>query len=195
MAKSKTETILLNKPEYDSNWIKFATELIDEYDYYEKFLVPYSANQLEIILKAEKYNKAKSETEKSIDITSLLYANLNATQMELRFTALKFGVPTEDVIKMINKSIPYATSNYIVQAYLDGKGDELNKYIDYNNIKYDTDQIYEIYAGLHNNVDISIYADPDISAETMGIIRHALEVGVESVKYNKETKKITIIVE
>lgn len=195
MTKSKTETILLNKPEYDSNWIKFATELIDEYDYYEKFLASYSANQLEVILKAEKYNKAKSETEKGIDITSLLYANLNATQMELRFTALKFGVPTEDVIKMINESIPYATSNYIVQAYLDGKGDELNKYIDYNNIKYDTEQIYEIYAGLHNNVDISIYADTDISAETMGIIRHALEVGVKSVKYNKETKKITIITE
>ena len=55
-------------------------------------------------------------------------------------------------------------------------GYDLTEYID-----YETDQLYEIFAGTQTKIDYKIYANKDIPAESMGVIRHALEVGMNVI--------------
>lgn len=178
--EKKVETELLRNPKYSSQWITSAAELIANYDYGREYLERYSADQLESILKAEKYNSSN----KKIDIIVMLNPLLNSTQMELIYAALCNDVPIDIITKAINKDIPYSVSNYVVQAWLDGA--DMIKYID-----YDPDQVYEIYAGIHNGVDINKYDNKLISAELMGIIRHALECNFNAI-YNFDTNEILI---
>ena len=86
---------------------------------------------------------------------------------------------------MISKDIPYAVSNYAVQGTIEDK--DMLKYVH----GYDPDQVYEIYAGLHNGLDVSDYDDASISSNIMGLIRHAKELGL-SVNFDSDKKEIII---
>lgn len=178
------ESKLLKNPMYGSTWIDLAVKILTGSNMLsESKLAEFDAEQLDIINAAIEYNKKNED--KPIDITILCDPKLNATQMRLIFAGQQNGVPDDILKNIVNPETPYATSNYILQALIDG----------YNMLKYvkgyDNDQVYEIYAGLHNKLDIGIYDNPNIDAKTMGIIRHALEVG-KKVEYDIETKKITI---
>ena len=54
----------------------------------------------------------------------------------------------------------------------------------YINAGYDRDQFYEIFCGLHNKVDVSVYAIPTIPAKVMGLMRHGLEIGYDAATYS-----------
>ena len=43
---------------------------------------------------------------------------------------------------------------------------------------YDSDQVYEIFAGIKSNVAYRRYCDPAMKSEKMGLIRHALQLGL-----------------
>ena len=78
--------------------------------------------------------------------------------------------------------------NYAAQAMIDGF------YIakEFNIQEFNIDQIYEIVAGYHSQIDYNIYANPVIPAEHMSVIRHGLEVGY-NVGYDLETRDITFV--
>ena len=168
---------LLNKAELSSKWINYAKDLILKYDYNIDDLFKYNTEQLEILCKIngdEKYisNIHISDiTEKNKFILETFYCELNATQMELLYTAIIHGLDYNKACSIVKPNIPYIKLNYILQAMIDGY--DLLEYID-----YEADQLYEIFAATQTKVDYKIYANKNISAEKMGIIRHALELGL-----------------
>ena len=107
-------------------------------------------------------------------ILETFYSGLNATQMELLYTAVINGLDFNKACSIVKPDIPYIKLNYILQAMIDGY--DLTEYID-----YETDQLYEIFAGTQTKIDYKIYANKDIPAESMGVIRHALEVGMNVI--------------
>lgn len=180
------ETRLLENPKYGSTWIELAVKILTGSNMLsEAKLAEFDAEQLDIINAAIEYNKKNED--KPIDITVLCDSKLNATQMKLIFAGQQNGIPDEALKTIVNAETPYATSNYVLQALIDGY--DMIKYLK----GYDHDQVYEIYAGLHNKIDVSSYDDPSIDATTMGIIRHGLEVG-KKVEYDAEAGKITVTV-
>ena len=168
---------LLNKAELSSKWINYAKDLILKYDYNIDDLFKYNTEQLEILCKIngdEKYTSnihISDITEKNKFILETFYCELNATQMELLYTAIIHGLDYNKACSIVKPNIPYIKLNYILQAMIDGY--DLLEYID-----YEVDQLYEIFAATQTKVDYKIYANKNISAEKMGIIRHALELGL-----------------
>lgn len=180
------ETRLLQNPKYGSTWIDLAVKILTGSNMLsESKLAEFDAEQLDIINAAIEYNKKNED--KPIDITVICDKNLNATQMRLIFAGQQNNVPDNVLKTIVNSDTPYATSNYVLQALIDGY--DMLKYLK----GYDNDQVYEIYAGLHNKIDVSKYDNASIDAGTMGIIRHCLEVG-KDVDYDAEAGKITVIV-
>ena len=158
------EEYLIKNPKYDSDWIRVAAQILSITDKYtDHDLAKYNSNQLSHILTIVKDN---------IDIA--LSADLNATQMQLIITAIKNNINPEYVNILNTPDIPYAVSNYIVLGLSEGF-DDMISYID-----YDPDQVYEIYCGYKNNVDVSKYNLHDIPAKDMALIRHALEIGKDA---------------
>lgn len=185
----KYESSLLANPKYSSNWISIAAKILGEFDDVVSLtsLTDFDAEQLEVIYELEKYirDNLSSFTDSGYSLRTRFSSSYNATQLRLILTSYVKNVPTEIIDLFISPDIPYAKSNYLIQAYIDGS--DMRDYIDFNH-----EQIYELYAGIVNGVDITVYNKKDIPAEKMGIIRHALEVGC-TVEYNNETKTITIV--
>lgn len=171
------ENELLNNPDYSSSWINQAAKIMAEFDKDEAFLKPFNTEQLDVIYDALKY--INNNGSGYIDINDIANPAFNATQMSLVLTGYIRDIPIEILAKFISPNIPYAKSNYLVQAYIDGFN-----MTDY--INYDHEQIYEIYAGFMNKVDFKLYDKSYISAKIMGLIRHALEIGAESISYNNK---------
>lgn len=184
MLTKQIENDLITNPKYSSTWISVAAKLMAEFCLSEDILVDLNTEQLEIIYDLEKYISTHPDYH-ILDIVEREYfSKYNATQLRLILTAYMKEVPAEIITKFIAPEIPYAKSNYLIQAYIDGY--DMSSYID-----FDHEQIYELYAGYVNNVDTSKYDKIDISAEKMGIIRHALELKMDPI-YDEETKTITI---
>lgn len=185
----KYESSLLANPKYSSNWISIAAKILGEFDDVVSLadLTNFDAEQLEVIYDLEKYirDNLSSFTDSGYSLRTRFSSSYNATQLRLILTSYVKNVPTEIIDLFISPDIPYAKSNYLIQAYIDGT--DMREYID-----FDHEQIYELYAGIINGVNITVYDKKDIPAEKMGVIRHALEVGYTAV-YDRENKKITIV--
>lgn len=164
------ESRLLRNPKYSSNWIETAAKILSASTMFtEKDLTNYNAEQLDILNGAIEFN-AKADEAARVSIPAIARPELNATQMRLMLAGLQNKVPVEFLNKAITTETPYATSNYLIQGYIDGFN--MSKYFK----GYDNDQIYEIYAGFRNKVDVTKYDKPGISSDVMGLIRHALEI-------------------
>ena len=169
---------LVNNPYLSSKWIACAKDLVINSKYnIDDLLYKYNTEQLEILKKItndEKYNSIvhiSDIEERNKFILETFYSGLNATQMELLYTAVINGLDFNKACSIVKPDIPYVKLNYILQAMIDGY--DLTEYID-----YETDQLYEIFAATQTKVDYKIYANKNITAEKMGIIRHALELGL-----------------
>lgn len=172
---------LINNPYLSSKWIACAKDLVINSKYnIDDLLYKYNTEQLEILKKItndEKYNSIvhiSDIEERNKFILETFYSGLNATQMELLYTAVINGLDFNKACSIVKPDVPYIKLNYILQAMIDGY--DLTEYID-----YETDQLYEIFAGTQTKIDYKIYANKDISAESMGVIRHALEVGMNVI--------------
>lgn len=172
---------LVNNPYLSSKWIACAKDLVINSKYnIDDLLYKYNTEQLEILKKItndEKYNSIvhiSDIEERNKFILETFYSGLNATQMELLYTAVINGLDFNKACSIVKPDVPYVKLNYILQAMIDGY--DLTEYID-----YETDQLYEIFAGTQTKINYKIYASKDISAESMGVIRHALEVGMNVI--------------
>lgn len=172
---------LINNPYLSSKWISCAKDLVINSKYnIDDLLYKYNTEQLEILKKItndEKYNSIvhiSDIEERNKFILETFYSGLNATQMELLYTAVINGLDFNKACSIVKPDVPYVKLNYILQAMIDGY--DLTEYID-----YETDQLYEIFAGTQTKIDYKIYANKDIAAESMGVIRHALEVGMNVI--------------
>lgn len=178
------EAKLLRNPKYSSAWVENAAKILANTNVFvEETLAKCSSEQLEIINAALEYN---TKNENKVSILDIADTSLNATQMRLIFAGQQNHVSIATLKQLVNKDIPYVISNYAVQAAIEGH--DMSKYV---NGLYDNDQVYEIYAGLHNGIDVSCYDNTNISANIMGLMRHASELGFIS-EYDETTKSISI---
>jgi len=58
--------------------------------------------------------------------------------------------------------------------------------LDIDVMTYDTDQLRQIKMGMDNGLDVSLYANPEISAEKMAVIRTMQEWGIDAGKILKK---------
>lgn len=179
----KYENELLTNPIYSSSWINQAAKIMAEFDQQESFLKPFNTEQLEVIYDALKF--INDNDSRYIDINDIANPAFNATQMRLILTGYIRDIPVEVLAKFVGPRISYAKSNYLIQAYIDGF--DMSDYINYSH-----EQIYEIYAGFINKVDFKLYDKSYIPSKVMGLIRHALEIGVESVSYNNKVLQFKV---
>ena len=176
--EEQLQTELIKNSKYDSDWIAEASKILSfTEDVTEEMITDLNAVQLRVI------NEVISDSEVSIDINILLDKNLNATQMKLYYIGIKKGLTSKIMEQFLNPDIPYAKTNYMVQALLDGFTG-ITEYLDFS-----PDQIAEIYAGMKEGVNYKIYADSDLPAEYMNFIRHALSL---EMAFSIKTKYGTI---
>lgn len=181
MNEEELKLVLLDNPKYSSGWIENAARLMCKCGLSETELSKYNTEQLQLIVSM--FNSAEQNPEIWID--GFLNPELNATQMQVLLTGYSNGLTTEQLRPYFNPEIPYVKSNWVIAGL--SEGFDLTKY-DIN--AYNKDQIYEIFAGHKDGIDVSIYDKVDISAEKMAIIRHALVLGLNP--QFDENKKLTI---
>lgn len=181
MDKKMLERQLLDNPNYSSGWIENATHLICKCGLTEDELSKFDTEQLQLIVSM--FTSAEQNSEIWID--GFLNSNLNATQMQVLLTGYSHNLTTEQLKPYFNPEIPYVKSNWAIAALTEGF--ELDSYVEAG---FDKDQLYEIYAGKKDGIDVSKYDSIDISADKMAIARHALVLGLEP--NFDENKKLTI---
>ena len=181
MNEKELELQLLQNSKYSSAWVQNAISLMIKHNLSEEEAAKYNAEQLQLIASAF----AAAEQNEGIWIEGFLNPELNATQMQLLLAGYSNGATTEELKLFFDPSIPYVKSNWYITALTEGF--DLNEY-DIN--AYNPNQIYEIYAGKKDNVDVTVYDNADISSEKMAVARHALAIGLK-VEFD-ENKKLTI---
>lgn len=184
MDEKKVASILAKNPAYDADWVNAAATILSKYpDYVESDLYDFVADQLTVVKTAlEKYDGDQ-------DFASMiLNPALNSTQMQILLAAKNAGVDNSLLTPLTDPSLTYTKGNYISKALADGIN--MAKEIDFH--MFDNDQIYEIFAGMESGIDYHKYLDNTFSAEEMGIIRHALELGLE-VKVDPDLNQIILV--
>lgn len=183
MEEQEWQMKLIKDPAFDSDWIAEAAKLLANGDAMITLeeIRGLDANKIKL------FNEiAESETF-DIDclITLLNNKNLNATQMRLYWLGVSKGLDLVDMKTFLDPSIPYARTNFMIQALIDGHTDIL-KYIDYS-----AEQIAEIYSGMKDDIDYRVYADKKYSSDFMNLLRHALCTGMK-MDIVLEDQKISI---
>lgn len=165
-SKKTITTELLRNPKYSSSWIDAASDILasEKNTFDIKKLEEFNGEQLAMI-------KDAIEGDIVSDINKLAVKELNATQMQMYIIGIQKGIPEEKMDIFLNPNIPYAKSNYILNAMVEGNYDLINY------ISFSPDQIFEIYAGYKDSVDYKSYANESITSENMALIRHALKFG------------------
>lgn len=181
MKEKELELILLKNPKYSSGWIQNAIPLMVNHNLTEEELVKYDAEQLQLI--GSMFGLA--EQNEDVCISAFLNPELNATQMQLIFVGYSNNLTTEQLKPFFNPEITYVKANWYITALIEGF--DLN---DYDINAYDENQIYEIYAGKKDGVDVSLYNKIDIPAEKMALAHHALALGLK-IEFDAD-KKLTI---
>lgn len=180
MNEKELELKLLDNPKYSSGWIQNATHLMCKCGFSEAELSKYDTEQLQLIVSV--FTSAEQNPEIWID--GFLNPELNATQMQILLTGYSHNLTTEQLKPYFDPSIPYAKSNWAIAALAEGF--DISEYIE----DYDKDQIYEIYAGKKDGIDVTVYDKVDIPAEKMSLAHHALVLGLKP--QFDENKKLTI---
>lgn len=174
--KKSIEMKLIDNPKYSSNWVDVASKLISEYDLTEEELSKYNAQQLNIIMSA--FDQAKNNI--GIYKEGFLNPKLNDTQMQIILTGYSHNLTTEQLKPYFNPEIPYIKSNWAVTALTEGFN--IDEYVKNG---FNKEQLYELYAGLKDGVDITTYDNINISAEKMAIAHHSLVLGLNvTIKNN-----------
>ena len=182
MTKEQIASKLADVPNYDANWVEIASTIMATHDVDRDILEQFSSEQLHIL--NEVFNEdVKTHPDKQQYINLICNPELNLTQMQIIATARSKGVKLDWIKLISDPSLPYAKSNYISQGMVDGFNmfDMIPDFY-----KYDSDQTYELFAGIKSNVDFKIYMDPDIPAEVMGVARHAMQLDM-TVKIEHDT--------
>lgn len=180
MNEKDLELKLLDNPRYSSGWIENATHLMCKCGLTESELSKFDTEQLQLIVSM--FTSAEQNPEIWID--GFLNSSLNATQMQILLQGYSHNLTTEQLKPYFDPEIPYVKSNWAIAALAEGFS--IDEYIN----DYDKDQIYEIYAGKKDGIDVSVYDKADIPAEKMAIARHALVLGLKP--QFDENKKLTI---
>ena len=170
MNEKELEQQLLDNPKYSSGWIQNAVHLMAKCNLSEEELSKFDTEQLQLLTSVF----SSAEQNKEIWIEGFLNPQLNATQMQLLLTGYAHNLTTEQLKPYFNPEIPYVKTNWVIAAF--SEGFDVTHYIEND---YDKDQIYEIYAGKKDGVDVSVYDSIDIPAERMAIARHALVLGLK----------------
>lgn len=181
MNEKELELYLLDNPKYSSEWIKNATQLMIRCGFAEEELSKFDSEQLQLIVSVF----TSAEQNPDIWIGGFLNPELNATQMQILLTGYSNGLTTQQLQPYFNPEIPYIKLNWYITGLIEGID-----LTEYDIEEYNKDQIYEIYAGKKDGIDISIYDKSDIPATKMAIIRHALVLGLNP--QFDENKKLTI---
>lgn len=163
------EMKLLDDPKHSSGWIENAGRLIEKCGLTEEELSKFDTEQLQLIVSM--FTSAEANPE--IDIDAFLNPELNSTQMQVLLTGYSNGLKTSQLKPYFDPSIPYIKSNWAIAALAEG-----NDITNYVLAGYDKDQLYEIYAGLKDGVDVSVYDCINLPAEKMAIAHHALRLGL-----------------
>ena len=177
---------LIKDPRFDDEWVDAASTIILKKSLDNNFtdevinMLDYNSSQLQVIANAISNNIEGYE--------KVLNPQYNSTQMSLLLTAIDQQIPEEIVSKIYDPKIPYTTMNYIIEAYSKVQEDITDFALDRN---YDPDQIFELYSGVLWGLDYKKYMNPEIDAETMGLCRHALSLGMD-FRYDSENKILTI---
>lgn len=179
--EKELQLTLLENPKYSSGWVENAVHLMLKCNLKEEELNKFDTEQLQLIISV--FTSAEQNPE--IWIGGFLNPKLNATQMQVLLTGYSHGLTTEQLNRYFNPDIPYIKSNWAISALAEGFN--IDKYVDED---YDKDQIYEIYAGIKDGVDVSVYDKKDIPAEKMAIAHHAMTLGLKP--QFDENKKLTI---
>lgn len=179
--EKELEMQLLDNPKYSSGWIQNATHLMLKCGLTEEEVARFDTEQLQLLVSM--FTSAEQNPEIWID--GFLNPALNATQMQILLTGYSHNLTTAQLKPYFNPEIPYIKSNWAITALAEGF--DLTKYIEEG---YNKDQIYEIYAGIKDGVDVTLYDSIDISAEYMAIFRHAVVLGLKP--QFDENKKLTI---
>ena len=181
MNEKIVERELLDNPKYSSGWIQNATHLICNCALSEAEIAKFDTEQLQLLVSM--FTSAQQNPD--IWIEGFLNPELNATQMQILLTGYSHNLTTEQLKPYFDPKIPYVKSNWAITALAEGF--DLSVYIESD---YDKDQIYEIYAGKKEGIDISVYDCKLIPAEKMAIARHALVLGLKP--HFDENKILTI---
>lgn len=176
--EKQLESKLLDNPKYSSGWIQNAVHLITKCGLTEEELTQFDTEQLQLLVSM--FTSAEQNPE--IWINGFLNPQLNATQMQLLITGYSHGLTTEQLKPYFNPEIPYVKINWAIAGLAEGF--DLSHYIEND---YDKDQIYEIYAGMKDGVDVNVYDSASIPAEKMAIARHALVLGLKP-QFGQENK-------
>lgn len=180
MNEKELELQLLDNPKHSSTWIQNAVSLMIKNDLLtEEELSKFDTEQLQMLTSMF----TAAEQNQDVWIDGFLNPDLNATQMQIILTGYNHGLTTEQLKPYFNPEIPYAKANWIITGLIEGF--DLTGYGEYNK-----DQLYEIYAGKKDGIDISVYDKIDIPAEKMAIARHAMVLGLKP--QFDENKKLTI---
>lgn len=168
-------------PKLSENWITAAVKAIDAGISHDDKLFEYNSEQLAVLANIPSATVG-------IFLKNFSDPELNASQMEVVLACLDHDIPPETIKKIVNPNIPYIISNYVAQAYIDGYD-----MIDLIDRGFSIEQIYEIFAGYESGINPEeVYINPDIPAADMGLIRHALTIGV-NMGYDLENHKPTIM--
>lgn len=181
MNEKELEMKLLDNANYSSGWIQNATHLMCKCGLTENEVGMFDTEQLQLLVSM--FTSAEQNPE--IWINGFLNPDLNATQMQILLTGYSHGLTTAQLKPYFNPEIPYIKSNWAITALAEGF--DISNYIKEG---YDKDQIYEIYAGMKDGIDISVYDKIDIPAEKMALARHAFVLGLKP--QFDENKKLTI---
>ena len=170
--EAECQLYLIQNPEYDSDWVGEASKILTNQliELSEADLVKFNALQLSIfnmIIESKKDDDTKVKV-----INTLMESDLNATQMRLYWIGIDHGLSENIMARFLDKNIPYAKSNYSIQALVDGYTG-ITEYLD----DFNANQIAEIFTGMKDGIDYKIYAKPEYPADMMNLIRHAMATG------------------
>ena len=171
--EAECQLYLIQNPGYDSDWVGEASKILTNQliELSEADLVKFNALQLSIfnmIIESDKDDNVKTNA-----INALMSSDLNATQMRLYWIGISRGLNENIMARFLDKNIPYAKSNYAIQAISEGFTG-ITEYLD----EFDASQIAEIYTGMKDGVNYKLYAKSEYPAEVMNLIRHAMETGL-----------------
>ena len=170
--EAECQLYLIQNPGYDSDWVGEASKILTNQliELSETDLVKFNALQLSIfnmIIESDKDDDTKVKV-----INTLMESDLNATQMRLYWIGIDHGLSENIMARFLDKNIPYAKSNYAIQALVDGYTG-ITEYLD----DFNANQIAEIFTGMKDGIDYKIYAKPEYPADMMNLIRHAMATG------------------
>lgn len=172
---------MIENPAYSLEWINAAKDLMDKHGWNEDEIFEIcgtDAYKVEVLLDYQDYC-VKTNTALPFEFI-FKEGNPNATQMRLRFLGCCRNIPVEDMKEIGAAVVPSQSMNYLMQGIVDGF--DMKPYIG-----FDHDQIAEIYSGMKSKIDYNKYANKNVPAEMMGIVRHALEMGLNAQIYTSGT--------